>query len=264
MSIRNLDGSTVTFKQDEQNLHFDEATHTYSVEGYGVLTPVSNVISKFFKPFDATAISLRKCFGDEMAAAKLREEWASCGSLAAQTGTHLHAQIENYINNGTAPQMECRVKYDGEYVHRDETVDISKEWRLFKAFDNETDYHPFRTEWRVFDLEAGIAGTIDLLCSCDDGTYEIFDWKRSKRIDPHEVNKYANGINGLEHMTDTSYSHYCLQQNLYRYILEQRYGLSVSRMHLVVLHPELYRYNVVAVPRLDDEVMTIISRFQSL
>lgn len=262
MNNRNLDGSTITFEQDER-IHFDEATHTYTVDGAGELTPVSSVIGKFFKPFDAKNISLRKCFGDEVAAAKLREEWQAGGSLASQAGTHMHKQIEDYLNEGKAPEMKCRVTFDGEYVHCDKTVDIGPEWRLFKAFDYETEYQPFRTEWRVFDVEAGIAGTIDLLCSCEDGTYEIYDWKRSKRVDPCEVNKFANGINGLEHMTDTSYSHYCIQQNLYRYILEKNYGLKISRMHLVVLHPELARYNVVTVPRLDNEVRTIIGKLTS-
>ena len=257
MSYKNLDGSTITFPQDEL-IHFDEATHTYTVDGAGELMPVSSVIGQFFEPFDADSISLRKCYGDKIAAAKLREEWKAHGSLAAQAGTHMHKQIEDYLNEGKAPEMTCQVIFDGEYVYCKKIVDISKEWRLFKAFDLETEYHPFRTEWRVFDTDAGIAGTIDLLCSRDDGTYEIYDWKRSKRVDPFEKNNYANGINGLEHLTDTSFSHYCIQQNLYRYILEKNYGLKISRMHLVVLHPELAKYHVFTVPKLDNEVGIII------
>lgn len=259
MNNINLDGSTITFKQDEL-IHFDEATHTYTIDGGRELIPVSSVIGMFFKPFDAETISLRKCFGDEIAAAKLREEWKSVGSLAAQAGTHMHKQIEDYLNERKEPELKCQVVFNGEYLHCNEIVDISTEWGLFKEFDSDTEYHPFRTEWRVFDIDAGIAGTIDLLCSRGDGTYEIYDWKRSKRIDPDEENCYASGINGLEHMTDTSYSHYCLQQNLYRYILEKNYGLKISRMHLVVLHPELEKYKIVVVPRLDDEIRIIISK----
>ena len=48
--------------------------------------------------------------------------------------------------------------------------------------------------------------------------------------------------------------HYCLQQNLYRYMLEKNYGLRVSAMHLVVLHPDYSNYRIVDVPRMEREV----------
>ena len=104
---------------------------------------------------------------------------------------------------------------------------------------------------------------MDLICECADGTYEIYDWKRSNKIDPTERNPWANGINGLEHLTDTSYVHYCLQQNLYRYILQKNYGIRISRMNLVVLHPELPTYRVVPVPVMEREVAMIISKIKS-
>jgi ATP-dependent exoDNAse (exonuclease V) beta subunit len=105
-----------------------------------------------------------------------------------------------------------------------------------------------------------MAGTIDLVCACPDGTYEIYDWKRSNKVNPTEVNRWASGLNGLEHLTDTSYSHYCLQQNLYRYMLERNYGIRISRMNLVVLHPDYSSYRIVPVPRMDSEVAIILSK----
>ena len=108
-----------------------------------------------------------------------------------------------------------------------------------------------------------MAGTIDLLCECPDGTYEIFDWKRSNRIDPQEVNRWNSGINGLEFLSDTVYHHYCLQQNLYRYILERNYGIAVSRMNLVVLHPDYPSYRRVLLPRMDKEIDIIVARLLS-
>ena len=124
-------------------------------------------------------------------------------------------------------------------------------------FNRETEYHPFRTEWCVYDETTRMAGTIDLLCACDDGTYEIYDWKRSNKINPMETNKWSFGINGLNHLPDTSYNHYCIQQNLYRYILEKNYGLRVSRMNLVVLHPNYDNYRIVPVPEMPREVRII-------
>ena len=257
MENRNLDGSLLSFEQDS-HIKFEPISHTYTVDGVGNMTSVSSVIEKFFNPFDAEYWSLRKCFGDELAAEKLREEWDCNGKFSSQAGTHLHEQIENYLNGCEVPSLQCEVNYDGKYVQKSKTVDITKEWEFFKAFDKNTDYTPFRTEWRVYDEEARMAGTIDLLCSRNDGTYEIYDWKRSNRIDPAEKNKWASGINGLEHLTDTSYIHYCLQQNLYRYILEKNYGLKVSRMNLVVLHPDYTSYRIVNIPIMNHEVEIVL------
>ena len=258
----NLDGSSLLFEQDGK-LIFEEIEHTYQVNGLGKLTPVSQVIAQFFKPFDAERWSLRKCRGDVSEAAILRDQWASKGALASQTGTFLHKQIERFLNGDTHLELVCHVDYQGEHVKLSEDVNISKEWGFFLAFDKETAYRPFRTEWGVFDPESRMAGTIDLICACADGSYEIYDWKRSNKVDPNVNNPWATGLHGLEHLTDTPYRRYCLQQNLYRYMVERYYGLRISRMNLVVLHPDYWKYRIVPIPRMQREVNTILSRLQN-
>ena len=256
----NLNGSDITFEQDGK-LSFNEEAHRYTLDGVEFRS-VSNVVGMFFKEFDAVAISLKKCCGNEVEAAKLREVWESKGAVASQAGTFLHKQIEDYLNGKKTPDLLCNVNYNGNYVKCSDTIDISREWSYFKAFERNTVYHPFRTEWRIYDADARIAGTLDFVCECGDGTYEIYDWKRSNKIFPDERNPWANGLNGLEHLTDTSYTHYCLQQNLYRYMLEKNYGIKVSRMNLVVLHPELSTFKVVPVPPMERELDIILNRIK--
>lgn len=257
----NLNGSDIVFEQDGK-LSFDEEAHRYSF-GDVEMRSVSNVVGMFFREFDAVGISLKKCFGNETEAAKLRESWDCKGAVASQAGTFLHKQIEDYLNGKQVPDLLCDVEFKGNYISCKEVLDISREWSYFKAFERNVPFNPFRTEWRVYDVEARIAGTLDFVCECADGTYEIYDWKRSNKIDPTERNRWANGLNGLEHLTDTSYIHYCLQQNLYRYILQKNYGIKISRMNLVVLHPELPTYRVVPVPVMEREVAMIIQKISS-
>ena len=256
---KNINGSDVTFPQDKL-ISFEEDSHTYTVIGVGEMKPVSSVIAMFFNPFNAEQASLRKSHGDLTEAAKLREEWDAKGAFASQAGTFLHKQIENYLNDKIEPlTFKCDVEYIGKYIQLNKRIDISREWSYFKAFDKATTYQPFRTEWCVYDKDARMAGTIDLICSCPDGTYEIYDWKRSNKVNPKEANQWSNGINGLEHLPDTSYSHYCIQQNLYRYMLEKNYGINIKRMNLVVLHPDFTSYSIVPVPMMDREVRIIIN-----
>lgn len=253
---RNLNGSDIEFEQDLR-IKFDEEFHRYFLDN-DEMTPVSCVISKFFKEFDAMFWSMKKCNNDEFKAEQLREKWEANASLKSQAGTFMHKQIENYLN-GIDPEFDCQVCFDGKFIHANETVDISREWKYFKDWENNTQFTPFRTEWRVYDLDSHMAGTIDLVCACDDGSYEIYDWKRSNKINPDEFNRWSSGLNGLEHLTDTSYIHYCLQQNLYRYMLEKNYSLKIKHMNLVVLHPELSGYRVVPIPRMDKEVSIIVN-----
>ena len=245
-------------------IQFIEDGHIYKVDNVDSITSVRRVVSMFFKPFDAEYWSLRKCGNDVVKAVQLREEWCAKGQCASQAGKYLHSMIEHYINDGTQDAKQCIVGYEGEYVSVEETVDVSREWEFFKNFCNDVAFNAFRTEWCVFDAESKMAGTIDLVCACGDGTYEIYDWKRSNKVDPQEENRWSNGINGLEDLSDTSYWHYCLQQNLYRYMLEKNYGLRISRMNLVVLHPDYNNYRVVPVPRMEREVQIMINALPNL
>lgn len=257
MSKTNLDGSALSFEQDNL-ITFEEESHKYFVEGIGEMMPVSNVVGLFFPPFDDVYWSKRRCLGDVEAAERLRDEWKCQGALASQAGTFLHKQIENYINGVEPETLTCDLSYRGPHARRRKKLHLTREWKYFLAFNEDVKYTPFRTEWRVYDAEATMAGTIDLLCSCPDGTYEIYDWKRSSKIKPLDSNRWSNGRNGLDHLSDTPYIHYCLQQNLYRYMLEKNYGMKISRMSLVVLHPDLANYRLIPIPRMDSEVETMI------
>lgn len=262
MKIKNLNGSDVSFDQDS-HISFEESGHTYTVDGIGEMASVSSIVAQFFKPFNARFWSIRKCDGDGIKAAQLREEWDFKGFSAVQVGTFLHKQIERYLN-GFEIEKECLVDFVGTFLKKNEQVRIDKEWSYFQDFVEQTAFTPFRTEWSVYDAEARMAGTIDLVCACEDGSYEIYDWKRSCKVDPYEKNRRSNGLNGLGHLKDTTYIHYCLQQNLYRYMLEKNYGIRISRMNLVVLHPKLPKFQVVAIPRMEKEVEIILKNKKQL
>ena len=55
-------------------------------------------------------------------------------------------------------------------------------------------------------------------------------------------------------------SKYCLQQNLYKYILEDNYGKKVSSMNLLVLHPRYHTYFHIQVPDLTKETEFLIRK----
>ena len=74
-----------------------------------------------------------------------------------------------------------------------------------------------------------------------DGTLWIYDWKRCKQIEYEPFSKHCYAKTPcLAHLPDTNFWHYSLQLNLYKFILESKYGKRVSKMSLVCLHPDNY------------------------
>jgi len=62
----------------------------------------------------------------------------------------------------------------------------------------------------------------------------------------------------VAHFPDSNYWHYTLQLNLYRWLLEKHYGIVVSEMALVIMHPNNANYKRYKLNRLDDEIEAVI------
>jgi len=260
--VNNLDNSNISFPQDER-ITFEEEGHIYLLDGKKRLTPVSSVYSQYFKPFETDKWAEIKAKSLNITPEELKEQWNYNSQRASFAGTHMHKQIEEFLNGDDYMAPNCLFKFNGEFIHKEDIINIEKEISLFRKFTNEVNFTPFRTEWRVFNESLGIAGTIDLICSKEDGTYEFYDWKRSKSLidswgyECRDNRFHSTGINGLEHIPDCSYWHYALQQNLYKSIVEKCYGLKISAMHLVVIHQGYNDYHIINVPNMPHEIQFI-------
>ena len=134
----------------------------------------------------------------------------------------------------------------------------SIEYEYFLRFHKQhSDLEPYRTEWMIYDEQHKLAGSIDMLVDLGDGTYAIYDWKRSKEIKkiPFNDETYAK-TKCVSHLPDTNFWKYSLQLNTYKKILQDKYGLVISEMHLVVLHPnnDNKNYKRITIPDLSKEV----------
>ena len=166
----------------------------------------------------------------------------------------MHFAIEQYMH--------------GAYSEIDPAVMDTPEWRYFMKFwkDCGHDLEPYRSEWEVFtdslDAVAGerkikLCGSIDMVYRRkSDGKFVIYDWKRSKDI--KSENPFGSGLAPLDHLPDTNYWHYTLQLNVYKWILEQYYGLEVADLYLVILHPDQPSYRRMRLNILTDEVEEMI------
>lgn len=233
----------------DEHIQFIEEGHLYIVDGDTTYTSVTTFIHGFFKPFDAKTViqkmkksqrwSTSPYYGktDE----EIMDEWEQKRVNSASSGTYMHQQIERF--------------YNGE---ESDTEPIQKEWQLFNGFERDFARTPYRTEWYVYDEEAKLAGSIDMvfLDADNDRDLIIVDWKRTSEL--KSKNFYQKGLYPVNHLDDCNFSHYSLQLNTYKYILEKNYGKRVTQMFLVVLHPNNSEYIQVEVPVLQHEVRAMV------
>jgi hypothetical protein len=248
----------------DARITFEPVAHKYFVDGGtnpDAFTSVTTWVHSHFEVFNADAVI------DKMMASKswnfnekyrgkskdhIKAEWDLNPDRAAAAGTDMHAAIELYYNNNArAAAAEAEeLKGGGSEEGYDPGTGPHPNTLEFKYFLNfastfRRTLRPYRTEWTVFHEEAGISGTIDMVFENLDpatgiptGTLSIYDWKRSKEIVLHSpFNKWAT-TPGLEHVPDTNYWHYCLQLNVYKFILQEKYGKTVTDLYLVCLHPD--------------------------
>jgi hypothetical protein len=138
--------------------------------------------------------------------------------------------------------------------------DVMTEWHMFLNFIKKyPNFKPYRTEWVIYDETLKISGSVDMVYKNDDGTFDIYDWKRSKEIEKiSKFGKYAT-TGCIDYIPDTNYWKYTLQLNLYKRILEDNYNISINKLKLVVLHPNNNNYMIIDVKTLTETINDLYS-----
>ena len=242
--------------QRDSHISFDEGPHIYTIDGDSDYMSVTSWNSTHFPKFDAdSAISKMMdsprwpkspYFG--MTREEIKMKWKNDGIEASEAGTNMHYNIECFYNG-------IDVEDDG-----------SLEWKYFREFDEAVgnELTPYRTEWMVWDKELRLAGSVDMLFENPDGTLQIYDWKRSKKV--VKENKWASAIvDCISHLPDANFWKYSLQLNTYKWILEKNYGKKISNMFLVWLHPNnpgnsYLRYEVDSLPKEMEDLIKLRMR----
>ena len=251
MSIEYL--SELNSCERDKMISFQDEGHIYTIkhpgcpEGDTGFTSVTTFIHSFVEKFDADKIidnmmrskkwPQSKYYG--MTKSEIKDGWTENGNSASAAGTKMHYDIECKYNNMEVENDSIEYSY------------------FMKFYEDYSDLIPYRTEWLVFDEGLRLAGSIDMVFKDADGNLLIYDWKRSKEIiKTPKFNKWlTNPI--LSHLPDTNYWHYSLQLNIYKAILQKKYGMTVTDLYLVVLHPNNKNYLRIKVVDLQEEVFKL-------
>jgi hypothetical protein len=244
----------------DKNLEFEEKWHKYTIlnDPKSTYLSVTKLTSFQFPRFDADLVIKRMMEGKNwndtnkywgMTPTEIKQLWKNNGAAQSGAGTSLHFNIEQFMNQWLVDKNDRLVTCDHQdlldsYLEDLETGDsnienTSPEWKYFLNFVKGTpDLKPYRTEWMIYDDEIKLAGSIDMVYINDDGTLTIYDWKRAKQIaKTHDFNEKGSAP-WTKHLPHTNFWHYSLQLNIYKAILQRKYGMTVRDLYLVQLHPE--------------------------
>jgi hypothetical protein len=254
-------------------IEFHEDTHSYFVTaadgvkhkaGLSVTGLINTVIRD---PFDAPGVAAKLAarpsrkynagVGPDgrflpLTAAAILASWDARRDL----GTDLHGKIELYLNDTPETELFGGVS--------DESAVNLPEFRQFKRWFEACGLEAYRTEWVIYatvddagfrELRVGtpeeaaaadyrpfIAGSVDFVGrNPATGNYVIVDWKRCAHgaAESGFASSYggARMLPPADALEECKLSHWAIQVNVYRCILEACYGITVERMLMLALYP---------------------------
>ena len=272
----------------DKNIKLIEYCHRYIVNEK-MYESVTAFINSHFSKFDADSVIKNMGRGGGnfnksskyrgMTPYEIKKAWRENGAEQARLGTRLHSDIECFMNNDIRDDdiqidythQDLLSIYEFESENTRDEVDPkgrsiqSVEWSYFLNFVRDhAEYKPYRTEMKIYSEQLKIAGSIDMLYKNSDGSFSIFDWKRSKEIQKYNMYKKFSKTESVKNLPDLNFVHYSLQLNLYKYILETNYNFKIKDLILVQLHPNFKNYKLYECLDLTSELDLLIKERKNM
>lgn len=226
----------------EEDIEFDEPSHTYTVRGKKVPVSVTKLGSQAVPPehrFDGRKVIAKNLTSWRNNASSkyhamvvgVDQEQAVANVLASwdrnrDAGTGMHKCFEQYLNEEPVDRVE-------EYV--DEMA------QFHVAMERLVDLTPARTEMSVFANDARgdavVAGQIDLLMRDAEGGLHIVDFKRT--AGDLRPGAFSYGKKFLDNLPLNDHYKYSLQLAMYALMFELQTGKPVLSCRLMQVHPDL-------------------------
>ena len=250
------------------NIQFIEEGHEYFIENEKY-TPVSTVISEYEQPFEEDRIADNYARKNRRAKEDVLKEWKFKNLKSTIGGSRVHEYGESYTNMLAGfPEKICEANRKQYVDCRGEMMLIPtfpKESAVKKFYDEKSEYLiPIGAEFKLSTRYMGdrvrkICGTCDLLFYEEDplfGDHQfvLADWKTNTSL----TNDYKRNNNicmkfPFDNMIDDSLSHYTLQFNLYRRMLES-VGIKIGDMRLIWLKED-GNYEIVKIGKMNDSIL---------
>tara|TARA_B000000460_G_scaffold14322_1_gene9911 strand:- start:261 stop:971 length:711 start_codon:yes stop_codon:yes gene_type:complete len=227
----------------ENNIVLNKDTHEYRLlsEPELTFTSVTTFVDSFFEGFDSLKIATNLVQNHPRYAGCTVESLIAKWDEARDHGTLVHDEIENWIKNDVEPQSIKAIQ--------------GKNWLQNYQMKSDIDVS---SELIVYSTELKIAGTFDILAKDNNtGQYELIDWKTTKKIDTVSYGYRMGTDNATKDVMDCNFYHYALQLSLYRFLLEEYYGVMIHNQ--LIAHVQDEGVNAIVAPYMKDEIVAMLA-----
>lgn len=272
----------------DDRISFEEASHTYTIDGDSTFTSVTTFVHHQFPTFDVdetikALLSEKRYNGTPnnnkyrvaaieniLASLPSESDTKSAISFLNDTRSHFYEREKQAIKTqwNLTSTSGTKIHADIEFFYNDlPQENDSIEYKYFMNFRRDFEreypnYRPYRTEWTVFKKDLKLAGSIDMVFeNTDDGTLMIYDWKRVKAIS-YEAFKDESGLGVCSDLPNTNFWHYSMQLNTYKAILEAEYNKKVTKLMLVRLYPDAQNYELYECHDLQEKVKELFENLK--
>ena len=223
----------LTLLLDKFNCYeFVEDTHQYFWNGCPVDISVTGFIQRYFPKFDFENISTKYANKHNLDVEEVRKSWKLKGDIASTSGTIIHSHIEN-LKRGKRFEFDYSTAIQKgilDEVKERVNILLPKAEKFHK--DTLNKLYPLKLEYTV-GLNTKLAGNVDMLCWNQKAQeIQIWDYKNTKGIQTKN-DYYKMCYSPFNFLDDCSYSHYCMQLNFYKAMIERELNLHIGKMYLV-------------------------------
>lgn len=232
----------------DKSIVMDEPTHIYYVNSKPISISGTGFLHLFFEPFNskkaAEQLSKNAKIGTKYYG-KTVDEILEMWNLGTNAGTIMHKNIEDFWNG----------------INSLEDIGDKSRFGLFQqcyGWLKKIGLEPYRTEWIIYDEDYDIAGSIDFVAkNPQTGKYWVIDWKRSNQLRRNSFGKKC-GLGPCSDIEDCNGFHYQIQVNLYKHILEKRYGIEIEQCCVINLHPDCKTQDILIADDMQDKIKEMI------
>jgi len=220
-----------------KKITFNEELHKYYVDSNPLSISASGVIGNFYESFETKKIakSISKSLLDIVSQNDVLASWDELCEIGQNTGTKTHIFGEFY-------------PFD-----RSLTPENNQEIACKNYWDNMPKYYkPLIMEQRMYHFKYMFGGTADItLFNEKTGNILLGDYKTNKDLFKNFGGKMM--LSPFEDMLDMPFSHYVIQLNIYKILLEQVEGIIVEGMQIIWLRRNK-SYQMYSIPDITDRV----------
>jgi len=235
--------SLIKLENSFSSIKFFEKDHHYEIDGEKAAMSVSQLISKYEKPFDSNIAHMVAKKNGRLVEDVLWD-WDFNKDYSCHKGSEFHLMVEQFFQRRTIPiDREAIISFyrkkQNDWWKEDQIEKYYNEMALFiRNFKNfyewwKQDHILLKSEFVIGDKDTKICGTIDNL-SYNKKTKKLalFDYKTNKEI-KRQGFKGETMLSPINTIPKCELGKYSLQLWLYKIILQRNTGFEVGDCYVV-------------------------------